>query len=235
MGLLIEFVYLFIRIFQLYIGFVITNPTERWLHVVTAIGVRVSWDCRNRVTVVVPGRFKGKTCGLCGNNNGNAADDTINVADYPCVPPDKNCIATADAAPIIEKCDLMKNAPFTACNDAVDPTNFIEDCKFDACRCEDPMQCVCNSFATYSQSCSRNAVVLDWRFSGRYLVPALSQCGKVLFTYVPALPGRDVRRGDFDVLNKTHGHGARFSKTTEHYFLSDYSIFANKWVIQAKQ
>jgi hypothetical protein len=140
--------------------------------------VAVKWDCRNSVTVVISGRYKGKTCGLCGNNNGNAADDFINAKDYPCVPPEKSCVSNTVAAPIIRKCDLMKASPFIACNDAVDPKNFIEDCKYDACRCEDPMQCLCNSFATYSQSCSINAVVLDWRFSGTHLVPALSQCGK---------------------------------------------------------
>ena len=144
----------------------------------TAIGVTLRWDCRNSVTVTVPGRFKEGTCGLCGNNNGNPADDVINPADYPCVPPPGNCIANADTTSIVGKCNSLKEAPFIACNDVVDPTGFIEDCQYDACRCEDPMQCVCNSVAAYSQSCSRNAVVLDWRFAGTHLVPALSQCGK---------------------------------------------------------
>lgn len=147
------------------------------MHVTTNDGVTVKWNGINSVTVTVPSRYKAKTCGLCGNNNGNPADDVINVADYPCVPPVGGCVATADVSPYIKKCDLMRKAPFSGCNSVVNPADFIEDCKFDACRCPDPMDCVCNSFAAYSRSCSKNSVVLKWRFGGNDLVSELSQCG----------------------------------------------------------
>ncbi|XP_028415983.1 von Willebrand factor-like [Dendronephthya gigantea] len=159
-------------------GFVITNPSVRWLHVTTDIGVTVRWDCRHSVTVVIPSKYRGKTCGLCGNNNGNPADDTINAKDYPCVPPVGSCVAAnSDAAKIVAKCELMKKPPFSTCNAKVNPNDFIADCKFDACRCKDPMLCVCDSFAAYSQICSRNSIVLDWRFVGNTVASLpLPQC-----------------------------------------------------------
>lgn len=166
------------------VGFVITNPSRRLIHVTTNIGVTVKWNGINSVTVTVPGQYKGKTCGLCGNNNGNAADDVINLADYPCVPPVGDCVATADVVPFIKKCDLMKKSPFITCNGVVNPADFIQDCKFDACRCPDPMDCVCNSFAAYSRSCSQNSVVLKWRSGGNDLVSGLSQCGMYMMRII---------------------------------------------------
>lgn len=38
----------------------------------------MSWDGLNGVQVSVPTRFKRRTCGLCGNFNGDFSDDLRN-------------------------------------------------------------------------------------------------------------------------------------------------------------
>lgn len=41
----------------------------------TDFGLRVTYDLVYHITVTVPGNYRGKTCGLCGNFNNDAADE----------------------------------------------------------------------------------------------------------------------------------------------------------------
>ncbi|XP_059581604.1 kielin/chordin-like protein isoform X3 [Alligator mississippiensis] len=41
----------------------------------THVGLQVQWDGRSHVELSVPGTYRGRTCGLCGNFNGFAQDD----------------------------------------------------------------------------------------------------------------------------------------------------------------
>ena len=133
--------------------------------------------------MTVAGKYHGKMCGLCGNFNGDRYDD-VQKTKPECVPPPSSLVCQHEAA-IKNKCYMdmcnymnMSVSPFAPCNSAVDPTQLMKDCRYDACKCDDPMQCVCKSFAAYSQQCSDNAVVIKWRFPGTYLFPPLQQCGK---------------------------------------------------------
>ena len=128
------------------------------------------------------GRFKNRLCSssLCGNNNGNRGDD--NKFSRKCAPPPEQqvCFPSTQNRPIIVKCHLMndQDSPFKLCNGVIDPTELIANCKYDACRCEDPMQCVCSSFATYSKQRAAYGKDVNWRFQGTYLHPPLQSCGK---------------------------------------------------------
>ena len=73
-----------------------------------------------------------------------------------------------------------KDSPFKACNSIIDPTELIANCKYDACRCQDPMACVCSSFAAYSKQCAEYGKVVNWRFRGTFLYPPLTVCGKFM-------------------------------------------------------
>lgn len=46
--------------------------------VTTGFGLIVKFDGNHRVQVKIPENYSGKVCGLCGNFNGNAADDFLN-------------------------------------------------------------------------------------------------------------------------------------------------------------
>lgn len=161
----------------------ITNPSRTWLRLQTSIGLTVRWNSHTIVRVTVAGKYHGKMCGLCGNFNGDRSDD-VQKTKPECVPPPSSLVCQHEAA-IKNKCYMdmcnymnMSVSPFAPCNSAVDPSQLMKDCRYDACKCDDPMQCVCKSFAAYSQQCSDNAVVIKWRFPGTYLFPPLQQCGK---------------------------------------------------------
>ena len=143
------------------------------------------------IKVTVSGRYKNKICpsSLCGNNNGNRRDD--NQFDRKCAPPPGElvCFPTAANRPSVDKCHLMnaKDSPFKACNGVIDPTVLIANCKYDACRCQDTVQCVCSAFATYSKQCAAYGNVVNWRFQGTYLYPALQECGRCIMNNVLAI------------------------------------------------
>ncbi|XP_028417633.1 uncharacterized protein LOC114542082, partial [Dendronephthya gigantea] len=164
-------------------GFQITNPSVKLLiFSSTDIGLTVSWDTSMAIKVAVSGRFREKLCSssLCGNNNGNKFDD--NKFSRNCAPPadELSCIPDSLTQPIIDKCQLMNSpsSPFKHCNSFVDPTTLISDCKYDACRCKNPLQCVCAAFASYSKQCAAIQSVVEWRFKGTYLYEPLKECAQ---------------------------------------------------------
>ena len=164
-------------------GFVIRNPSKSWLRLTSSVGLTVEWNSRTIVRVAVAGKYHGKMCGLCGNFNGDQSDDVPEMKPE-CIPPPDSLVCEPESATkkkcYMDLCNYMSLATssFAACNSAVNPVQLMKDCQYDACKCDDPMQCVCKSFAAYSQQCSDHGVVLKWRFQGTYLFPPLEKCGK---------------------------------------------------------
>ena len=161
----------------------ITNPSKSWLRLSTSIGLTVQWNSNTIVRVSVAAKYQHKMCGLCGNFNGDHSDDVPEEKPV-CIPPPSSLVCQHEAATrkkcYMDLCNYMNSSvsPFGACNAVVGPSQFLKDCRYDACKCDDPMQCVCSSFAAYSQQCSDNSIVVKWRFQGTYLFPPLEKCGK---------------------------------------------------------
>ena len=158
----------------------------RRLHVILpTIGVRIFWDGRWRVEVTVSKQWANRVCGLCGDYNGNAADDFQDPDGNALATPDEFgeswetddtrlfCTPTVDAmcspedgVRARERCAGMRSAVFSACNRVVDPTTYINDCVVDGCNCEeeDREGCFCGSFAAYASACTSAGVpVPGWR------------------------------------------------------------------------
>ena len=160
----------------------------RQIHVILSTsGVRVSWDGLYRVAVTVSTSWRGRLCGLCGNYNDNPNDDFIasnnilasssDIFAYSWVL-NNNIQGTCGGLIIpsscsidvmIEaeaRCGVLRESYFSACNDVVLPSDFIESCVYDYCHCNetDNEECYCNSLAAYAHVCSNNGVILqDWR------------------------------------------------------------------------
>ena len=156
------------------------------------IGIRLSWNGRYDVRVTVSTRLLNELCGLCGTYNGNANDDmqrrdgvvTTSVTEFGdswLVPGSCTSVGKRDAQgtpgcstdPVViqegqNRCSVLREGIFSACNDAVNSTQFIENCEFDYCCCSeaDREDCYCSNLETYAATCAEAGVVLStWRNS----------------------------------------------------------------------
>ena len=156
------------------------------------IGIRVSWNGRSRIDVTASTALLNELCGLCGTYNGNRSDDlqrrdgvvttsTVEFGDSWLVPGSCTALAKRDAQgvpgcstdpTVIQdgqtRCNVLTQGVFSACNNVVDPTPYIEDCEFDYCCCDDTDRedCYCDNLAAYAVACADAGVVLStWRNS----------------------------------------------------------------------
>ena len=174
-------------------GVVVRRVGGRNVHVfLNTIGIRIFWNGVYRIDVTVSTTLQNELCGLCGNYNGNRNDDlqrrdglvttsTVDFGDSWLVPGSCTAVGkrnapgipgcSTDPAVILEgqnRCRVLREEVFSACNNVVDPTQFIENCEFDYCCCNDTEHedCYCDNLATYAAECADAGVVLStWRNS----------------------------------------------------------------------
>lgn len=142
-----------------------------------------------RVTVTVPGNYKDKTCGLCGNFNDNKADEfqlpngdvtknlqtfgeawKVAVLGVVC---DNGC--SGDQCPkcdsaqkkIFEKdCEIIKDphGPFATCQSRLNPEPYYRDCVYDVCMSHGSRDILCHSVSAYMTDCQTVGVrINNWR------------------------------------------------------------------------
>lgn len=157
----------------------------------TDFELTVTYDLVYHATVSVPGNYKGKVCGLCGNFNGNKKDDfrnrkgaivknanafgaswKVNIPGVACNNgcTGKNCGGCKpQPRALFSKsiyCGAMRarEGPFNICHSKVDPKLFFDDCVFDVCASNGEGSVLCDSLDAYAFSCHKAGVdVKNWR------------------------------------------------------------------------
>ncbi|XP_029023842.1 IgGFc-binding protein-like [Betta splendens] len=157
--------------------------------IMTDFGLRVTYDLVYHVTVTVPGSYRGRTCGLCGNFNGDAADEfqlpdgsvTKELQAFgaawkvpvPGVVCEDGC--SGDTCPTCDdstkaaiegKCAIITNpeGPFSACHGVIEPASYYRDCVYDVCLAKDEQRVLCQSVSAYMLDCQNfGAVIQNWR------------------------------------------------------------------------
>ncbi|XP_035826566.1 uncharacterized protein LOC101845560 [Aplysia californica] len=171
----------------LYEPHLLIEESSRTLLLSTEIGVQVVWDGSSYGELTVPGSFKRKLCGLCGNFNGFPQDDlrtksgqiTNSPATFGNSWKTKEqsggaCVDAKDINPCVAagyrirkqattRCAILKGAPFTRCHRVISPEPFFSSCVYDLCVCMDDPNCLCDIIATYAHECARAGVKVEWR------------------------------------------------------------------------
>ncbi|XP_053124186.1 IgGFc-binding protein-like isoform X2 [Hemicordylus capensis] len=157
----------------------------------TDFSLRVSYDWKNFVVVKISSSFSENVCGLCGNYNGDPADD-FRTPDGSLAPSpvefgrswkvedgDKfcwddchgECKKVTLELLIRYKAELFcgwiskkESGPFSQCHSVLDPDIFVENCAYDLFIYEGYREMLCQALTNYADACQREGVVLsDWR------------------------------------------------------------------------
>ncbi|NXO00458.1 FCGBP protein, partial [Rhinopomastus cyanomelas] len=155
----------------------------------TDFGLTVTYDWQSQVTVLVPRTYSNALCGLCGNFNGDAADEMTTRDGQVTTDPDTfghswkvtdtpGCVelSTLDCPPASttrrqqqifkRRCGvlLQKNGPFGGCHGLVETGPYFQSCLHDACLFPREEGVVCPIIARYAAVCqAAGAAVGMWR------------------------------------------------------------------------
>ncbi|XP_053165007.1 zonadhesin-like [Hemicordylus capensis] len=149
-------------------------------------GLRVKFDGDHQVEVTLPSAYKGQVCGMCGNYNGNPADDFENPRGE--VEPDSTSLgnswlvsnhsscssghgpecseAEKEVAQSSRFCGLILDVtgPFRHCHGALDPTGHFTGCLYDQCALHLDPGSLCRSLQSYADACQSLGVPIEtWR------------------------------------------------------------------------
>ncbi|XP_070611087.1 kielin/chordin-like protein [Erythrolamprus reginae] len=193
------------------------EPKGSTLLLNTKIGVKVLWNGRSHLEVSVPGTYKGRLCGLCGNFNSFPQDDlrmqsghlslseaafgnSWKVADANATG-SYRCAEGRDADPCKEsgyrsrkeanaRCKVLKSPPFARCHNAVAPEPFFASCVYDLCACGSATtdDCLCEVLETYASQCRHAGVMLQWRSATLCAVGCPQERGYVFDECGPPCP-----------------------------------------------
>uniref|UniRef100_A0A4W3ISK9 Otogelin like n=1 Tax=Callorhinchus milii TaxID=7868 RepID=A0A4W3ISK9_CALMI len=156
-----------------------------YILVKTTFGFSLAWDGLSGIYIKLTVEHKGKSCGLCGNYNGDMSDDlnssmlTEDIAvfgnswmsqspsDTPCEPVSLNFPSPCRGFPIyfdiIVKCEVLVSFPFFSCRNHVQPNSYVASCINDLCTTDDS-ETYCRSVTEYTRACSHAGYPLrEWR------------------------------------------------------------------------
>ncbi|CAM9857307.1 unnamed protein product [Lampetra planeri] len=152
----------------------------------TDFGLTVTYDADHYATVTVPGAFKGRLCGVCGNYNDNEQDEftmpngtvTTSVTEFGnswvqeagcdqvILPPPACTEAMLSTYRGDSFCGLISNpnGPFAVCGTILSAFNFLESCVFDMCATGGDRDVLCQSLSAFASACqAHRATIQAWR------------------------------------------------------------------------
>uniref|UniRef100_A0A673AE74 von Willebrand factor n=1 Tax=Sphaeramia orbicularis TaxID=375764 RepID=A0A673AE74_9TELE len=178
--------------------------------------LRLDWDGRGRLLLKLGPKWVGRTCGLCGNYNGNQGDDFLSGSGLVEASPQAfgqswringDCESThkpeSDPCAINPKrvrfaeeaCSVIMSEVFSPCHFMVNPGPFQRFCRYDVCACGDGEECLCSALAAYASACSARGVLLNWRSPSLYMECSGGQvyeaCGSVCDRTCRSLSGAE--------------------------------------------
>ncbi|XP_044125175.1 mucin-5AC-like [Bufo gargarizans] len=129
------------------------------------------YDQKMTATVLLSNTTEGTVCGLCGDNDGRAANDLTSSWSQGCIHERSRAESPCDTNPeklawAQKHCNLINSEVFASCKSLVDPIPFYDTCVEDTCTCSNDIgdcECLCTSIAAYSAECRRHDICIRWR------------------------------------------------------------------------
>ncbi|XP_058520124.1 mucin-5AC [Ochotona princeps] len=162
---------------------VFIERSDDYLKVVGKLGLVFMWSQDGSLLLELDSKFANKTCGLCGDFNGNPTASeflshnarlspmefgNLQKFDGPteqCQDPAPEGRRNCSTSPGV--CEELLNGPlFSGCTELVNVSSYIEACRQDLCLCvsTDPQTCLCHTLAEYSRQCAHaGGLPQDWR------------------------------------------------------------------------
>uniref|UniRef100_UPI00398F3BBE otogelin n=1 Tax=Pristiophorus japonicus TaxID=55135 RepID=UPI00398F3BBE len=153
-------------------------------------GFSLAWDGSSGVYIKMNVEYVGKTCGLCGNFNGNMHDDlytsygvlteeiaifgnswTEDIPDKkPChvIPINYPAPCSGQSQSVNEKirnmCTVLLGYPFILCHSDVQPYLYMASCVNDLCMYGPDNETLCGVLTEYARACAQaNRPLHEWR------------------------------------------------------------------------
>ncbi|XP_051751504.1 IgGFc-binding protein isoform X1 [Ctenopharyngodon idella] len=154
----------------------------------TDFGLKLTYDTVSMAKIEIPSTFKNAVKGLCGNYNGNSADDfllpggiqTSSVVDFAeawvspsdkmmcqticgskCLNPDKDKQTEAETS-----CSMLiaEKGPFSSCYEKIPPQKFFDECVKDVAAQPNDKTVHCRHIQRYVASCQEIGTSINsWR------------------------------------------------------------------------
>lgn len=160
----------------------ITRKDEN-THVTLENGVKILWDGKSFLEVLVPTKYKNKLCGLCGNFNSDAEDD-LKMRKGHVVSDQETfqfglswCVSKPCPKRKPKQCKVRSKFPngknlckyltstelFNQCDSKLHYKMYHKACLMDMCDCPSG-KCYCDSLTAYAQECQRlNVRLPNWK------------------------------------------------------------------------
>uniref|UniRef100_A0A3Q0SKX9 VWFD domain-containing protein n=1 Tax=Amphilophus citrinellus TaxID=61819 RepID=A0A3Q0SKX9_AMPCI len=164
------------------------------IEVDSCLTVRYDWE--HQLVVTLCSSYAGKTCGLCGNFNGNSSDDFTTPSGTQAtgavafgsswkVPGLGEAQCRDDCVGGCERCEssliktwegdlfcglitLKVNGLFSKCHEVIDPQTYLENCKYDLCMGGGLRHFLCSALEAYAEACQIAGIqIQDWRKNAR--------------------------------------------------------------------
>ncbi|XP_067316854.1 IgGFc-binding protein-like [Anolis sagrei] len=157
----------------------------------TDFSLRVLYDWNSQLVVKISSSFFENVCGLCGNYNGDPADDfqtpSGSLAPSPvefgkswkmkdgdplcwndchgeCKDVTLEVLIKYKAEPFCGWISKRESGPFHQCHSVIDPEIFVENCAYDLYIYEGHKEALCQALKSYADACQREGVAIsDWR------------------------------------------------------------------------
>uniref|UniRef100_A0AAX7VD34 Sperm plasma glycoprotein 120 n=1 Tax=Astatotilapia calliptera TaxID=8154 RepID=A0AAX7VD34_ASTCA len=128
----------------------------------TNLNISVFFD-GNTAQILLEGPAGSSVEGLCGNSSSSLSD--LRLSEYSSTSCEMQysepADTTIDCTSVTERCNLLKEAPFSSCNTDIDPEPYITACTDTLCKYPAVDGLNCQFLKAYARACSLHNHTLD--------------------------------------------------------------------------